>query len=117
MRAESKPRETTSPKRSAARRAAELGLLSGAALGMSAGEVMATIIDFGPIPTVLSWGTSGTASTNLNLDSTGADDLRLLGTASLGMMRGRVDFRSPMMITLNVLTTARVSSGLSPTAR
>ncbi len=105
MRAESKPRETTSPKRSATRRAAELGLLSGAALGMSAGEVMATIIDFGPVPTLLSWGTSGSASTNLNLEGLGPDDLALRGTADPGMMRGRVDVVSPgMMITLNVLT-------------
>lgn len=111
--AEAEKKETRSPKRATARAAAKLGLLSGAALGMSAGEVMATIIDFGSIPITLNWGASSSVSTNLNLDGVGGNELTLAGS-QMNMM-GSVGIVAPGMgATLNVLTNG--SSFISPVA-
>jgi hypothetical protein len=105
------------PKRSKASGVAKLGLLSGAALGMSAGEVMATIIDFGSVPVSLSWGASSSSSTNLDLatDSSGQNDLRLRGIGD--GMANRVGVLPPgMNITLNVLANGMFVAPLAASA-
>jgi hypothetical protein len=106
MREKSQSKTAAIPSRSKAANLAKLGLLSGAALGMSSGEVMATVIDFGSIPASLSWGASSSARVDLDLatDSSSQNDLAIQGLGN-GMVNG-VGLVSPGMgITFNVLAS------------
>ena len=59
---------------------AKVGLMSGAALGMSTGDVMAGIIDFAVTGQTVTWGTSNTNTRSFNLNSMGGTDIRLFGS-------------------------------------
>ncbi|MCH7706995.1 MAG: PEP-CTERM sorting domain-containing protein [Myxococcales bacterium] len=59
---------------------AKVGLLSGAALGMSTGDVMAGIIDFTVGFQDVYWGTSNSNTSSFDLNSMGGTDIKLFGS-------------------------------------
>lgn len=74
------PEREPQPKTGTAGRLAKLGLMSGAALGMSTGDVMAGIIDFTAVFQDVDWGTSNSNTSSFNLNSTGGIDIKLFGS-------------------------------------
>ncbi len=64
---------------------AKLGLMSGAALGMSTGDVMAGIIDFVVTGQTVTWGTSSINSSSFDLNSMGVFDINLFATQGTNM--------------------------------
>ena len=92
-------------RRKKAQKIAKVGLMSGAALGMSHTDVMATIIDLSGMPVNLVWGTTGMSMSNVNLDGSGnMMDFKIQGSVMMNL--GRAALVDPgMSTTVNVLTT------------
>lgn len=87
---------------------AKVGLMSGAALGMSTGDVMAGIIDFSVGFQNVYWGTTSSKTSSFDLNSMFGIDIELFGSHSASGSDGNAaaGVRGPGMgVSFNLLTT------------